>query len=232
MVQVARLPATGRLATRKAGKRVSSTVTYLTRATALALLAFAAGCSSSGDHSKPAAAAKPRPPAATCDPGDDSCIPPASPTASAPTLVPAAQVGHPLHLQLPTSGGTAQVTLTLTGTKLKGRQLCFGAKIRNVGALAWKPDDTTASIDWTWFGLDGQQADTGPGTAGQCDELGRQFAGVDQPAPLPGKDVRGYYGLEVPAKPGALEVTDSTGSPLFRLNYERQSARAPIPAGQ
>jgi hypothetical protein len=53
---------------------------------------------------------------------------------------------------------------------------------------------------------------------------------MDQPAPLPGKYAAGYYGLEVPAAPGAIEVTDSDGSPLFRLNYRRESALVQLDA--
>lgn len=140
-------------------------------------------------------------------------------------------------LQLPTSSGTIQARITLTGLKLKPRgsndkpgtkTLCFGFRLRNTGTQAFPSDG--AGLSWTWFGLDGQQADTDPGTAGMCDELGKQFAGMDGPASLPGKYVSGYYSMSVPAKPGALEVTDSDGSPLFRLNYGPKSAQVPIDA--
>lgn len=140
-------------------------------------------------------------------------------------------------LQLPTSGGTVQAQITLTGLKLKTagtadkpgtKTLCFGFKLRNTGSQAFPSDG--AGMSWRWFGLDGQQADTDPGTAGMCGELGHEWAGLDQPAPLPGKWVSGYYSMSVPAKAGALEVTDSDDSPLFRLNYGPKSAKVAIDA--
>jgi hypothetical protein len=204
---------------------------------AMALALMATGCGSS-HHNEGAAQPKKSQSSKACDPADDSCIP-ADNASSSPIAVPEAKVRQPMALQLPTSNGTAQVQFTLTGLKIKARgvddkpgtkELCFSFKLRNTGTLSWKADDTTAGIDWKWFGLDGQQADTDPGTFGMCDELGQQFSGLDQPAPLPGKYVTGYYGFTVPSKPGAVEVTDSQGSPLFRLNYGPQSNKVQIDA--
>lgn len=191
----------------------------------------AAGC---GGNSKQHAAAntpKPHAPATSrtaCDPGDDSCIPPDHPSTSAQP-VPVLAVGRSMPLQLPTSSGTVQARITLTGLKVKnGKTLCFAFKLRNTDSKPF-PDDGPG-LSWKWFGLDGAEADTDPGTAGMCDELGHEFAGMDQPAPQPGKYAAGYYSTSVPAKPGALEVTDSDGSPLFRLNYGPQSAKVQIDA--
>ena len=196
----------------------------------------AAGC---GGHSKQqtAASVKPRVPASgsACAPADDSCVPPDHPSQSG-NAVPALEVGKSMALQLPTPDGIADAEITLTGLKLKPRtsadpkgtqELCFGFRLKNTGTR--KLD---AGLSWTWFGLDGQQTDPGAGTAGVCDELGHQFAGLDGPEPLPGKYVTGYYTMSVPAKPGALEVTDSDGTPLFRLNYGPQSAQVPVARGQ
>jgi hypothetical protein len=199
------------------------------------VIVLAAGC---GGHAQ--SAAKPQKPSASpgkaCDPADDSCIPTGKPSAIA---VPALEVGKTMPLQLPSSNGTTSLDITLTGLKTKPRtsvdpkgtqELCFGFKLKNTGTVAYKADDLTAGMSWQWFGLDGEQADTGAGTAGVCDELGHEFAGLDGPAPLPGKYVTGYYNITVPTKPGALEVTDSEDSPLFRLNYGPQSAQVPIDA--
>lgn len=215
---------------------VKKTLPIAVVASAVAVLA--AGCG--GHDNKPSAAspksskpAAPAPAKSSCDPADDSCIPPDNANSS-PIAVPALEVGKSMQLQLPTPDGVVNAEITLTGLKTKPRtvedkagtrELCFGFKLKNTGTR--KLD---SNLSWTWFGLDGQQADTDPGTAGQCDELGHQFAGLDQPAPLPGKYVAGYYGMAVPAKAGALEVTDSDGSPLFRLNYGPQSAQVPIDA--
>lgn len=204
---------------------------------ALSALVLVAGC---GGHEKnaasPSRSGKPSVPApakTSCDPRDDSCIPPDHPS-SGPIAVPALEVGKSMALQLPTPDGIANAEITLTGLKTKPRtsvdpkgtqELCFGFRLKNTGTR--KLD---SGLSWEWFGLDGQQADTDPGTAGQCDELGHEFAGGDQPDPLPGKYVTGYYSMSVPAKPGALEVTDSDESPLFRLNYGPQSAQVPIDA--
>lgn len=150
--------------------------------------------------------------------------------------MPVLAVGQSMPLQLPSSGGAVDFQITLTGLKVKApsnvdkpgtRELCFGFRIKNTSTT---PGDSGASLSWKWFGLDGEQADPDMGTSGMCDELGHQFAGLDQPAPMPGKWVSGYYALSVPAKAGALEVTDSDGTPLFRLNYGAQSAQVPIDA--
>jgi hypothetical protein len=205
---------------------------------AVTTVVLVAGC---GGHDKNAAApsksgkpAAPAPAKTSCDPADDSCIPPDN-ASSSPIAVPALEVGKSTALQLPTPDGVANAEITLTGLKTKPRtsvdpkgtqELCFGFKLKNTGTR--KLDG--AGISWKWFGLDGEQADTDAGTAGVCDELGHQFAGGDQPDPLPGKYVTGYYSMAVPTKPGALEVTDSDDSPLFRLNYGPRSAQAPIDA--
>jgi hypothetical protein len=190
----------------------------------------AVGCNG---HNDPAAKALPS--RTACDPADDSCIPPDHPSSS-PIPVSALDVGQSMQLQLPTSNGAAQLQITLTGLKMKPRtsvdpkgtvEVCFGFKLKNTGTLAFQADDGVG-LSWKWFGLDGEQADTNAGTAGICDELGHEFAGLDQPAPLPGKYVAGYYNFTVPAKPGAVEVTDSDDSPLFRLNYGPQSALVQI----
>lgn len=143
--------------------------------------------------------------------------------------MPALAVGQSMPLQIPTAGGTARVEITLTGLRTTPaetsndpqhtRVLCFGFSLRNTGTVAWKSDDATAAFDWKWFGLDGQQGDAGTGIVDACREMGHQFAGLDVPAPLPGKTVSGYYDFAISSKPGAVEVADSEDSPFFRLNY-------------
>ena len=127
--------------------------------------------------------------------------------------------------------------LTLTGLKVKPRtpedpkgtqEVCYGYKLANIGTTSWSSDDTTSGISWTWFGLDGEMAEPGAGTMDVCDGMGRQWAGLDQPAPLPGHFVQGYQSFTVPTKPGAVEVIDSDETPLFRLNYGPKSASVPI----
>lgn len=204
---------------------------------AVSAVVLVAGC---GGHDKQTAApskssksSAPAPAKSSCEPADDSCIPPDN-ASSSPIAVPALEVGKSMALQLPTPDGVANAEITLTGLKTKPRtsvdpkgtqELCFGVKLKNTGAR--KLD---SGLSWTWFGLDGQQADTDAGTAGVCDELGHQFAGLDGPEPLPGKYVTGYYNMTVPTKPGAIEVTDSDGTPLFRLNYGPKSPQVPIDA--
>lgn len=144
-----------------------------------------------------------------------------------------------MDLQLPTSSGTAQVQLTLTGLKVeprtpqdpKGTQVvCYSYRLRNTGTTAWTSNDTRSGISLTWFGLDGEMAEPGNSDSGVCDAPGHQWAGDDQPAPLPGHFVQGYQSFTVPAKPGAVEVVDGDGTPLFRLNYAPESAQVPIDA--
>jgi hypothetical protein len=192
-----------------------------------------AGC---GSHEKPTAGPKVSPSKTTCDPADDSCVPPDHPSTSA-VAVPAAKVGVPIPVQLSSSNGVVQAEVTVTGMPVKPRtsvdkkgteEFCFGFKLKNTGSAPFGD----AEFDWTWFGLDGEQLDDlDAGTAGICDELGTQFAGLEQPNPLPGKYARGYYSMTIPTRPGAVEITDSTeGTPLFRLNYGPQSAQVPIDA--
>jgi hypothetical protein len=191
-----------------------------------------AGC---GSTTAPTSAAKASPSKTACDPADDSCIPPDHPTSSA-VAVPAAVVGRPLQVQLPSDGGTVQAEVTVTGMPVKARtptdkagtrEFCFGFKVKNTGTGSFG----NAGFDWTWFGLDGEQVDdVNAGTADICRELGHQFAGLDQPSPLPGKFTSGYYSILIPAKPGAMEITDTDGTPLFRLNYGPKSAQVPIDA--
>lgn len=166
---------------------------------ALAGLALTTGCGSSrAQDAKNASGANAKP----------AAVPSAE-------QVPVAKVGVPLHLQLPATDGSVRVDLTLTGVKLKGKQMCVGLKLKNA--------DTKPLVDpglsWTWYGTDGRQADTGPGTSDQCDELGDQWAGLDQPTPQPGHYVTGYYGFTVPGKSGKVEFTDSDETPLFDVTY-------------
>jgi hypothetical protein len=151
--------------------------------------------------------------------------------------VPAAKVGVPIPVQLSSDAGVVNAEVTVTGMPVKPRtsvdkagtrEFCFGFKVKNTGSGPFGD----AGFDWKWFGLDGEQRDDlDAGTADICNELGHQFAGLDQPSPLPGKFVTGYYSILIPSKPGALEITDSTDdTPLFRLNYGPQSAQVPIDA--
>lgn len=199
-----------------------------------AIVLAATGCSS---HPK-TSALRPKASPTTCAPSDDACIPPDTLQSSTPVAIPALAVGKTMPVQMPTANGTAQLQVTLTGLKTKHQQgdaagtqeLCFGLKLQNTGTLAYKPDDITAGINWKWFGLDGQQSDPDMGTADECTEFGHQWAGMDQPAPLPGKWVSGYYAIQIPKKPGAVEITDHQGTPLFRLNYGPQSSQVRIDA--
>lgn len=199
-------------------------------------LVVVTGC---GAHNDPGPASKAAAPSKACDPADDSCIPPDHPTVTSPVAVPVAEVGKPLDLQLPTSNGTAQIELTLTGLKVKPRTaqdpkstqvVCYSYKVRNTGTTIWTSEDTHSGVSWTWFGLDGEMAEPGEADSDACDEFGHQWAGDDQPAPLPGRFVQGYEAFTVPAKPGAVEVEDGDKAPLFRLNYGPRSAQVPIDA--
>lgn len=201
------------------------------------------GLAATGCAGHTAAGAEPKTsPSHACGPADHSCIPADHPTATAgASTIPAAHVGQPLPIQFQTETGTVQMQFTLTGMPTRPRtsvdakgtkEFCFGFKLRNVGTLS--AGEVTAGFGWKWFGLDGEQVESlDAGTAGVCDDLGHQFAGLDHPAPSPGKFVAGYYSFLIPTKPGAVEVTDSQGTPLFRLNYGPRSAQVPIgPKGQ
>jgi hypothetical protein len=150
--------------------------------------------------------------------------------------VPVAKRGQPMALQFAGDDGAANAEVTATGVEVHPRtsvdkagtkEFCFGFKLKDTGASRFD-----GGFDWKWFGLDGEEVDDlDAGTAGMCDaELGHQFAGLDQPAPLPGKFVSGYYSFLIPTKPGAVEITDGEGTPLFRLDYGPQSAQVPIDA--
>lgn len=189
-----------------------------------------AGCSSSHDGPRVASPA-PKP----CEKVDGECLPT---TRSSFIGVPAAEIGKPFQFQISTADGAANLEITVTSMRTKPGTssdpkgtvtVCVRGRLRNTGTVAFKADDTDAQPGAQWFGLDGQQADTEPGTLGTCGD-GQVWAGIDQPAPLPGRFVSGVWMYNVPDKPGALEVTDSVGHPLYRLNYGPKSARVPINA--
>jgi hypothetical protein len=200
---------------------------------AAAIALAATGCGSSG-HDEAAANAKPStaPSKTACD----SCTPPGHPSTS-PIAVPVLAVGRSMPIQLPTSNGTAKLEMTATALELrhpKGMdnpqddQLCFAFKLKNTGSVAYKANDMTAAISWVWFGLDGQQKENADAAvAGACQDLGKEN---HRPAPLPGKYATGVYAIAVPKAPGALEITDFDGTPLFRLDYGPQSRQVPIDA--
>lgn len=210
-------------------------VSLSVKATLLIAGAIALAMAGCGSPTTPTTAAEASPSKSACDPADDSCIPPDHPSTSA-IVVPAAVVGRPMQVQLPSDGGTVQAEVTVTGMPVKARtsvdkagtrEFCFGFKVKNTGTGPFG----NAGFDWTWFGLDGEQVDDlDAGTADICGELGHQFAGLDQPAPLPGKFTAGYYSILIPLKPGAMEISDTDGTPLFRLNYGPRSAEVPISA--
>jgi len=162
------------------------------------------------------------------------------PTAKASDIpVPAVQVGRPFKYQMPTAEGAAHLEITVTGLKTRPRAssdpkgtvtLCVSFKLRNVGTVKYSSDDTDAQTGSQWFGLDGRQADTTPGTIGTCHGLGQEWAGIEQPAPSPGKYVSGVWMYNIPGGPGALEVTDSAGSPLYRIDYGPKSSQVHISA--
>lgn len=204
--------------------------------TALAL----SGCGSS-DHHTPAAASN-APKATTCDPADDSCIPPDSPS-STPVAVPAAVIGQPLRYQA--GGDQGAITQEITVLKVKTATviaypdqdytprphagnifLCLDIKLRNVGTT---PGD--AFLGAQWFGLDGKTEEASTALMVGCDGLGMHDDDMTgQPDPQPGKYVRGTEIYQVPEEPGALEITDRDGSPLLRVNYGPKSAQVPIDA--
>lgn len=169
----------------------------------------------------------------------DEAIPECMPTAKASFIgVPAAEVGRPFRFQVPTAGGAANLEVTVASMKTRPGTdsdpastvtVCVRGTLRNVGTVAYKADDTDAQTGAQWFGLDGQQADVEPGTIGDCGG-GRVWAGIDQPAPLPGRFVSGVWMYSVPDRPGALEITDSVGHPLYRVDYGKQSAQVRINA--
>lgn len=146
--------------------------------------------------------------------------------------VPAAEVGKPFRFQTPTANGAVNLEITVASMKTRPGSgpkgtvtVCVAGKLANVGSNSYEASDTDAQ----WFGLDGQQADVKPGTIGDCGG-GTVWAGIDQPAPLPGKFVSGTWMYSVPSAPGAIEVTDSAGHPLYRLDYGPQSAQVKINA--
>jgi hypothetical protein len=104
--------------------------------------------------------------------------------------------------------------------------VCVSGRLRNVGSTSVDG----ATTDAAWFGLDGQQAEVQPGTMGECGSRGRVWAGIDQPAPLPGKYTAGVWMYSVPSQPGAIEVTDTDGHPLYRIDYGPKSAQVRINA--
>lgn len=161
-------------------------------------------------------------------------------TAPTPTVVPstsfigvpAAEVGKPFRFQMPTANGAVNLEITVASMKTRPGSgpkgtvtVCVAGRLANVGTTSYEAGDTGAQ----WFGLDGQQADVKPGTIGDCGG-GTVWAGIDQPAPLPGKYVTGTWMYSVPDRPGAIEVTDSVGHPLYRLDYGPQSAQVKINA--
>ena len=186
------------------------------------------GCS---DSSKPAAKSAPSTP---CDVATPECLAKTKTTSYVP--VPTAKIGQPIRFQVPSANGAANLEVTVKsmrtrpGSGPKGTvAVCVSGKLANVGSTAYEASDTDAATGAQWFGLDGQQADVEPGTIGDCGG-GRVWAGIDQPAPLPGRFVTGTWMYSVPDRPGAIEVTDSAGHPLYRVNYGPQSAKVPINA--
>lgn len=208
----------------------------------LALTLALTGCG--GAHHKPAAAKHPATAKAkaTCDPGDDSCIPPDT-GASTPVAVPAAVIGQPIRYQA--GGDNGAITQEITILKVKTATviaypdqgytprpdhghlfLCLDIKLRNVGTT---PGDNFVGAKW--FGLDGKTEDAGNVAMVGCDGLGMHDDDMSgQPDPQPGKYVTGTEIYQVPDGPGALEVTDRDGTPLLRVNYGPASAQVPIDA--
>jgi hypothetical protein len=160
------------------------------------------------------------------------------PTAKASFIgVPAVVIGQPFKYQTLTAEGAADLELTVLSVKQKpgtdsdpkhSVTLCLNVKVRNVGTRVIQANDSDAQTIGKWFGLDGEQADANPATMQTCSPRGTEWGGIDQPAPLPGKYVSGMWMYNVPDKPGALEVTDSAGHPLYRVNHGPQSAQVPI----
>jgi hypothetical protein len=204
--------------------------------TALATLATACG----GAHHNHGAVAKPS--ATTCDPADDSCIPPDHPSSS-PIPVPAAQIGQSIRYQA--GGDNGAITQEITILKVKTAKsvpypdqdytarpqaghiyLCLDIKLRNVGTT---PGD--AYLGAQWFGLDGKTEEAATALMVGCDGLGMKDDDLTgQPDPQPGKYVTGTAIYQLPEAPGALEVTDRDGTPLLRVNYGPRSAQVPIDA--
>lgn len=197
------------------------------------------GCGST-HHDTPSAAAKPK--TTACDPADDSCIPPDSPS-STPVAVPAAVIGQPIRYQA--GGDNGAITQEITILKVKTARsvpypdqdytpraqaghiyLCLDIKLRNVGTTPGN-----ASLSAQWFGLDGKTEQGAVVAMVGCDGLGMRDDDLSgQPDPQPGKYVTGTTIYEVPDTPGALEITDEQGSPLLRVNYGPKSAQVPIDA--
>lgn len=204
----------------------------MTALTAAAVIAGSlASCSSKDDGGRPAAKASP-----PCDEAIPECLPTAK-TSFIP--VPAVTVGRPFRYQVPTENGDADLEITVTSLKTRpgtssdpkdSVTLCVGVKVRNVGTVAVDGNDSDAQTIGKWFGLDGQQAEASPATMQSCDPRGQEWGGIEQPAPLPGKYVSGVWMYNVPDRPGALEVTDSSGHPLYRINYGPKSAQVPMNA--
>lgn len=190
-----------------------------------------AGCSSKGHDAE----ADPKGKASTpCDEAIPECMPT---TKTSFIGVPAVKIGQAFKYAIPTAEGAANLELTVLSVKQKpgtdsdpehSVTLCLNVKVRNIGTVAVDANDTDAQTQGKWFGLDGQQADANPATMQTCNPRGTEWGGIDQPAPLPGKYVAGVWMYNVPDKPGALEVTDSAGHPLYRINYGPRSAQVPI----
>jgi hypothetical protein len=189
------------------------------------LLASAAACSGRPTH--PAAGA----PSSPCDEAVPQCLP----TARASFIpVPAVAIGKPFKYQVPSDNGAVDLEITVTSIRTRPgtdeedghTTVCVGGRLRNTGSTAVEG----ATTDAAWFGLDDQQAEVQPGTMGECGSRGRVWAGIDQPAPLPGKYVTGVWMYSVPDKPGAIEVTDTDGHPLYRIDYGPKSAQVRINA--
>jgi hypothetical protein len=202
-----------------------------------ASILLTAGCGSSGGHDVASGQAKTATKrSAPCDDAVPKCMP-STKTSYIP--VPAVRTGRPFRYQMPTSEGAANLEITVLSVKTRPGTstdpkhtvtLCVRFKLRNVGTVRYSSDDTDAQTAGLWFGLDGQQADARPGTMQTCDPREHEWAGVDQPAPLPGRYVSGVWMYNVPGEPGALEVTDSVGHPLYRIDYGPQSSRVRINA--
>lgn len=208
---------------------------------AFATIVALTGCGNS-HHDAPAAAGKSKAATTTCDPADDSCIPPDN-TRSTPVAVPAAVIGRPFRYQAGGDGGA--ITQEITILKVKTARfvpypdqnytarpqtghiyLCLEIKLRNVGTT---PGD--AFLGAQWFGLDGKTEEAAMAAMVGCGGLGMQDEDMSgQPDPQPGKYVTGAEIYQVPDAPGALELTDRDGSPLVRVNYGPKSAQVPIDA--
>lgn len=103
--------------------------------------------------------------------------------------------------------------------------LCVEVRIRNVGTT---PGDTYTAAQW--FGLDGKVEEPELAAGGSCKPFGMSDDLDGQPNPQPGKYVTGSTLYELSDAPGALEITDSEDTPLFRINYGPKSEQVVIDA--